>query len=69
MITLKKTHPTHAIVQYGNLILRGSVIRVGGQWVTLKIDGVKGMDTGAIYDHHLTGRHLSFAKIDCDLYR
>lgn len=68
MITLAKTHPTHACTEVGRLYVNGEVVKINDTSVTVKINRVKGLDTGTIYDHFLIGAILPFPKIDCDLY-
>lgn len=69
MISLDKSHPTYAVVEYGDLILRGSVILNAETWVKINVESVKGCSGIELDWSSLRGRHLAFAKVDCDLYR
>ncbi len=61
--------PTYGITPYGDLILRGAVLGVSGDTVTLSVEHVTGARTGASYAPSLAPSVVTVPVADADLYR
>lgn len=69
MITLAKSTPTYAVVPFGDLILRGKIVKVHSQSVSVKIDSCQGRDTGEEYPIMVGAIHRFMITPECELYR
>lgn len=69
MISLDKVHPTYAITESNDLILTGSVIKVGHDVVTIKVESAFGAFSRLDYTPMVRDCLVTVPKITCDLYR
>lgn len=69
MITLDKHPHTHAIVGFGDLILRGKIIKRHAHSVTIKVDSCQGRDTREEYPIMVGHLYRFMIGEECQLYR
>lgn len=69
MITLAKEPPTYAVVGFGDLILRGKVVKVHALSVTIKVDSCQGRETRDEYPIMVGHLYRFMINEECQLYR
>lgn len=69
-LTLDKINDhTYAVIEFGELILRGKIVKRHAQSVTIKVDSCQGRDTGSEYPIMVGHLHRFMITEACHLYR
>lgn len=68
-VSLDKITHTHAVIPFGDLILRGKIVKRHAQSVTIKVDSCQGRATGEEYPIMIGRLHRFMITPECDLYR
>ncbi len=68
-VSLDKQDHTYAVIEFGDLILRGKIVKRHAQSVTIKIDSCQGRGTGNDYPVFVGRLHRFMITEGCHLYR